>query len=308
MPRRSRMLMMTLIAALTAVLLPMVSALAAFPGQPNTIVFWTARNGSADLYTMKANGNGQQPVGSGFAGAFPGQLSPDGSRVTFVSDSGVGTGFDVWVADIDGSNAMELTSFDGFFFDPSWNPAGTKIVFSVFTDTTSSLDVFTVNANGGTPVQITHTPAINEYQPVWSPNGKSIVVSANNDRDAVFNYDLYRYDRDGHGRTRLTHTPKRYEGSPDFRADGKRISFTTYTDASGLSDVMTMRADGSDVRNLTKRVDLEVTFAVWLPNGHVAFGGRPEGEDLEVWTISSGGTGLDQLTDNDVDDDVSEQT
>jgi len=91
------------------------------------------------------------PIGSGFAGAFPGQLSPDGSHVTFVSDSGVGIGFDVWVADIDGTNAMELTSFDGFFFDPSWNPAGTKIVFSVYVAATSSLEVFTVNANGGTP-------------------------------------------------------------------------------------------------------------------------------------------------------------
>jgi TolB protein len=297
-----------LLAGVVLVLVSSTSALAAFPGQPNTIVFWSARNGSAELFKMKANGHGQQPIGTGFAGAFPGQLSPDGSRVTFVSDSGMGTGFDVWVADIDGSNAMELTSFDGFFFDPSWNPAGTKIVFSVYTAATSSLEVFTVNANGGMPKQVTDTPAIDEYQPVWSPDGRWIVVSANNDNDAVFNYDLYRYAPDGSGRKRITDTPKRYEGSPDFSADGKRLSCTVYVEGTGSTDVMTMKLDGTDVRNVTKRFDVDATQAIWLPNGRIAFGGRPMGEDTEIWTISPDGSARDRLTFNGQDDDVSEVT
>jgi Tol biopolymer transport system component len=301
-------MLLVLIAALTAALIPAAPALAAFPGQPNTIVFWSNRNGQAELFSMKANGNGQQLVGTGFAGAFPGQLSPDGSRVTFVSDAGVGSGFDVWAADIDGSNGMELTSLDGFFFDPSWNPAGTRIVFSVFVLANSSLEVFTVNASGGTPKQVTDTPAIDEYQPVWSPNGKWIVVSANNDNDDVFNYDLYRYARDGSGRKRITDTPKRYESSPDFRSDGKRLSFTVYVDASGRTDVMTMKQDGSDIRNVTKQVDIDVSHAIWLPNGRIAFGGRPEGEDREIWAISPDGSHPDRLTFNGEDDDVSEVT
>lgn len=307
MPRRSRT-MPLLIAALGLALIPAASALAAFPGQPNTIVFWSSRNGQAELFKMRANGNGQEIIGSGFAGAFPGQLSPDGSRVTFVSDAGVGTGLDVWVADIEGSNGMELTSLDGFFFDPSWNPAGTKIVFSVFVPANSSLEVFTVNASGGTPKQVTDTPAIDEYQPVWSPDGKWIVVSANNDNDDVFNYDLYRYARDGSGRSRLTDTPKRYESSPDFRADGKRLSFTVYFSASDRRDVMTMQRDGSDMRNATKDFDIDVTHAIWLPNGRIAFGGRPEGQDTEIWTIAPDGSDRDRLTFNGEDDDVTEVT
>jgi Tol biopolymer transport system component len=296
------------VAVLAMLVIPTVQAFAAFPGQPNTIVFWSQRNGQAELFTMKANGNAQELVGTGFAGAFPGQLSPDGSRVTFVSDSGPGIGLEVWVADIDGSNATELTSHEGFFFDPSWNPAGTKVLFTMWVPANSSLEVFTVNANGGTPKQITDTPAIDEYQPVWSPDGKWIVVSANNDNDAIFNYDLYRYARDGSGRTRITDTPKRYESSPDFRADGKRVSFTVYVDASGRTDVMTMKRNGSDIRNVTRRLDLDVSHAIWLPNGRIAFGGQPDGEDPEVWAISPDGSDPDRLTSNDVTDDVSEVT
>ena len=89
---------------------------------------------------------------------------------------------------------------------------------------------------------------------MWSPDGRWIVVSANNDNDAVFNYDLYRYAPDGSGRKRITDTPKRYEGSPDFSADGKRLSCTVYVEGTGSTDVMTMKLDGTDVRNVTKNV------------------------------------------------------
>ena len=306
MHRRSRIVSL-LLAALVLALTSSTDASAAFPGQPNTIVFWSHRDGQADLFKMKANGNGQRIIGAGFANAFPGQLSPDGSRVTFVSDSGMGTGFDVWVADVDGANAMELSSFDGFFFDPSWNPAGTKIVFSVYTAATSSLEVFTVNANGGTPKRITDTPKIDEYQPVWSPDGRWIVVSANNDNDAVFNYDLYRYASDGSRRMRITDTPKRYEGSPEFSADGNRVSFVS-AGGSGQGDVMTMKLNGTVARNVTRNVGVDVTQAIWLPNGRIAFGGRPVGEDIEIWTISADGSGRDRLTFNGQDDDLSEVT
>jgi Tol biopolymer transport system component len=283
-------------------------ASAAFPGQPNTIVFYSYRAGPAELFKMSPQGEHQRRIGSGFDDAFPGQLSPDGTRVTFVSDIGAGVGLEVWVADIDGSNSMELTSTDQMIFDPSWNPAGTKVVYSVWVPANSSLEVFTVAATGGTPKQVTDTPAIDEYQPVWSPDGRHIVVSANNDHDAIFNYDLYRYDKDGSGRIRLTDTPKRYESSPDYRADGNRISYTMFAEGTGAADVMTMAANGTDVRKVTKTFDPDVSFAIWLPNGRIVFGARPEGQDSEIWAIDPDGTDRKRLTTNDADDDVSEVT
>ena len=295
------------LAVVVALTLPAAAAFAAFPGQPSTIVFWSSRNGQSELFKMRPGGDGQQPVGSGFANAWPGQLSPDGSRVTFVSSSG-GTGAEVWVADIDGSDALELTSLDATIFDPSWNPAGTKIVFSVWVPANSSLEIFTVNAGGGTPQPVTDTPAIDEYQPVWSPDGRWIVATANNDNDDVFNYDLYRYARDGSTRKRLTDTPGKYESSPDYRADGDRLSFTRFVSASDRTDAMTMRANGTDVENVTRRIDLAVRYAIWLPNGRIAFSGRPEGQDTEIWTIRPDGSDKDRLTTNGADDDLTEVT
>jgi Tol biopolymer transport system component len=297
------------LAVLGALVAPMAPAQAAFPGQPNMIVFWSTRNGGSELFTMGANGNQEQLVGSGFSGAWTGQLSPDGTRIAFVSDGGPGTGIEVWVTDLDGSNAMELTSFGQTIFDPSWNPAGTKIVFSVWVPAASSLEIFTVRASGGTPHQITDSPAIDEYQPVWSPDGAWIAFSANNDADPIFNYDLYRVRPDGTDRKRITNTPDRYEGSPDWKADGSRVSYTVYVDPSGRTDVITSSPNGADPRNITKNVDLDVSNAIWLPNGRIAFGARPAGGgDSEIWAISPDRTDLLRLTQNDADDDVAEVT
>lgn len=295
---------LVLLATLVLVAAAAGSASAAFPGQPSRILFWSQRSGDTQLFTMRPDGANQELVGAGIVG-HPGQLSPDGTRITYVSAPTAGFGYEVWVADLNGSNAKQLTTTGEYIFDPSWNPAGTRIVFSVWVPANSSLEVFTVNASGGTPNQVTDTPAIDEYTPVWSPDGRHIVVSANNDHDAVFNYDLYRYDKDGTHKERLTDTPHRYESSPDYRADGERISFTAYMSATDAADVMTMAADGTDVRNLTKSFDPPVSRAIWLANGRIVFGARPVGQDAEIWSIRPDGTDRDRLTTNAADDDVS---
>jgi TolB protein len=299
---RLRSVLVLLGTALTIAAATALPASAAFPGQPSKILFWSQRNGSTQLFTMHPDGTKQTLVGAGISG-HPGQLSPDGTRITYVSSPGAG--YEVYVADVDGSNPLQLTTTGETIFDPSWNPAGTRIVYSVWVTANSSLEVFTVSASGGTPHQVTDTPAIDEYEPVWSPDGRYILVTANNDNDAVYNFDLYRYRTDGTHRKRLTNTPGAYESSPDYRADGKRISYTRYVSATSKADVITMAADGTHIHNVTKSFAPPVSYAIWLPNGRIAFGARPGGEDSEIWAINPNGTNRDRLTSNNADDDVS---
>ena len=55
------------------------------------------------------------------------QFSPDGHRVAFAS-SRSGT-LEIWVADPDGSNAVQLTSMGAAPGFPRWSPDGNSIVF-----------------------------------------------------------------------------------------------------------------------------------------------------------------------------------
>jgi eukaryotic-like serine/threonine-protein kinase len=80
------------------------------------------------------------------------QYSPDGKRIVFTSNrSGV---HEVWVADADGANPVQLTSFGrGLAGSPRWSPDGTHIVFD--DNVTGRFEIYTIRPTGGAPRQIT---------------------------------------------------------------------------------------------------------------------------------------------------------
>jgi Tol biopolymer transport system component len=104
------------------------------------------------------------------------QLSPDGRRVAFGSDR---TGEqEVWLADPDGSNAVQLTkSIPGTVAScPRWSPDGKWIVFN--SDIEGQCDVYAVPAAGGKPRNVTFHPSTDAY-PAFSRDGKWIYFASN---------------------------------------------------------------------------------------------------------------------------------
>ena len=103
------------------------------------------------------------------------QLSPDGRRVAFTSDrSG---GFEIWVADPDGSNAVQLTSMgaraSGY---PHWSPDGERIVFH--SNLEGQWDVYVVPAAGGKARNLASHPA-GDFFPSFSRDGQWIYFNSN---------------------------------------------------------------------------------------------------------------------------------
>jgi len=96
------------------------------------------------------------------------QFSPDGSRIVFESlRSGTQ---ELWVADADERNALQLTSFGGRRGGtPAWSPDGQSIAFDLRTDDRRA-DIYVIPARGGEPVRIT-TDAADDYVPSWSHDG-----------------------------------------------------------------------------------------------------------------------------------------
>jgi Tol biopolymer transport system component/predicted Ser/Thr protein kinase len=103
------------------------------------------------------------------------QLSPDGRRVAFFSDRTRVGG--IWVADLDGANAVELTNMDAFGTGyPHWSPDGKRITFH--SNREGQVEVYVISAAGGKPQNFTSHPAKDGF-PSFSRDGNWIYFTSN---------------------------------------------------------------------------------------------------------------------------------
>jgi TolB protein len=99
--------------------------------------------------------------------------SPDGSKIVFESNrTGI---FQLWRMDADGSKQEQLT-FDNASKDqvPDWSPDGSKIAYVVNVAGRRGGDIWTINADGTNPHQISSD--IDLLGTAWSPDGTEIAT------------------------------------------------------------------------------------------------------------------------------------
>ena len=92
-------------------------------------------------------------------------ISPDGTKLAFVSRSQ--GGFDVYVADMNGRNAIRITQDMGDNEDPSWSPDGRYLLFS--STRTGRGEIWMSTADGRSQVQVTRSGGWS--QPTFGPSG-----------------------------------------------------------------------------------------------------------------------------------------
>jgi len=101
----------------------------------------------------------------------------------------------------------------------------------------------------------------------WSPDGTRIAFQS--DRDASTAPDLYVMNADGTGVVRLTSRPG-YESECSWSPDGSTLVFA-WGDNRGRSEIYTIRADGTDERELTNGGLLTPPIGsrdpAWSPDG-----------------------------------------
>src|SRR5689334_2896276 len=180
-------------------------------------------------------------------------------------------------------------------------PAARKIAAVRVFGNAGQVGLFIANSDGGEEHPLL-TPAGTDYDPVWAPDGSSIVFTSERDGSA----ELYRVKPDGSGLERLTNDPA-YDDQADFSPDGKQLVFVTTRNGGHAvlwtMDLATHRAKpltsgtGSDYRPSWSRDGKWIAFSSGRGNPFPFSHGRWERLQLAgIYVIHPDGSGLKKIT------------
>jgi dipeptidyl aminopeptidase/acylaminoacyl peptidase len=250
----------------------------------------------SNLWMVDYDGSNHRPLTTGVENDDSPRWSADGTRIAYASSAGGSRQLYVrWMET--GQTAM-ITHLTASPRGHSWSPDGGWIAFTMFVEARPGgfaevpprpkgaewadppkviekmvyrsnaagylpdgySHLFVVPADGGTPRQITSGPYHHGGAPVWTPDGRSLLFSANRDEDwdrEPRESEIYEVSLETGEVTQLT---DRYgpDHSPAVSPDGARIAHLGYDDEKKSSQILrlyVMNRDGGDRRELLTDLD-----------------------------------------------------
>jgi Tol biopolymer transport system component len=248
---------------------------AAFPGANGRISFDRAApiGGNffqGNIWTIAPDGSSPLAVADSRTSESDAVISPDGRRIVYIRFVREGTErrmpiIELVVANIDGSNARQITRYGRISVSPSWTPDGTRVIFASNYRTPRRparngpdppLQIFSIAADGsGTVRQHTRTRVgvggMECNDPVMRPGGGLLAVSCFTfGRRGPRNMGIYITNGTGSLR-RLTPNGGADEFNAAWSPDGRTLAFETgYLGGGPRSDIALMNPDGSNVRKI----------------------------------------------------------
>jgi Tol biopolymer transport system component len=162
-----------------------------------------------------------------------------------------------------------------------------------------------MDADGSHARPITHITTHHPYtadvgNAMWSPNGKSLVLSVLNSAlgKPAGHMAALTIRADGTGLRRLT--PWKLDGGdhPDWSPDGKRILFSTVSADEQHGDIYTIRPNGTGLTRLTHYSPSTILLSSsFSPDGQsITFAKGGLGGQGDIFTMRVDGTGVSPVT------------
>ncbi len=258
----------------------------------------------SNLWIIRSDGTDNRPLTTGVANASSPRWSPDGTRLLYVSnEDGQAQLYLRWMDSGQTAMLTHLTHAPGGI---SWSPDGKWIALTMFVEAPSEsmvtlprkpdgaewadppklitklryradgrgylddgfVQVFVLPAEGGTPRQLTSGPFDHTGTPSWTPDGQSLIISANRHEDHEYdpaNSEVYEVSV-ADGTTRALTDRQGPDSNPVVSPDGKRIAYLGYDDrlqGYQITRLYVMDRDGGNSKMLSSGLDRSIQNPQW---------------------------------------------
>jgi TolB protein len=266
------------------------------------VFYHSDADGDFDIYLLAADGLSQPSnnvsQGNGSQDVMP-SYSPDQQWLAWTTNRDILGGWEIYVANADGSQTQRLTYNSGADQNAVWGPAS-LIAWESNRDGNWNLYMADVSTDG-LPVQLTDDP-FNDINPFWFSTGgcdvpgeQQLVFQSDRDGD----WELYLLNVETLELTQLTDNDVA-DVQPIVSPDGSNIA-SLQENEDGVYDLMIMDTDTLSARKLAE-VGTDIAGQAFSPDGnYVAFDADVDG-DYDLFAVDVANGQIKAVTNNDADD------
>lgn len=177
------------------------------------MVFTSMRDGDLDLYTMDLEGNNVKRITSALGYDGGAWFSPDGTKIIWRASRPTAaadvkeykellaqnlvapTNMEVWIANIDGSDAHQVTNLAQANWAPNFTPDGNHFIFCSNHEYKRGFpfNMYLANADGSNIQKISRDKGFDAF-PMFSPDGKKFVFSSNRNNGGTRDTNIFIAD------------------------------------------------------------------------------------------------------------------
>jgi Tol biopolymer transport system component len=281
------------------------------------IIFAADRGGQEELYKIKTDGSEETrlTVAGTISAMAPSPLatfnpaiSPDGSKIAYVTnkDDLFNDTSEIYVANLDGTNVVRLTTNSSNEYHPTWSSDGTWIAFyRYYPFPYDGNRIFKIKSDGtgGETALSVSSPGTLEADPDWSHDGTRIAFGSTRN-PGTGGYELYTMEADGTNQILLFGSPETWSiFYPRWSPDGSKILVSISGNFSGAGNQFQLfTVDTQSPNTLTRLTNnsypVDDLFGDWSEDGAkiIFVSDRDINSETQIYIMNADGSNPVQLT------------